>query len=204
MKKICKPGFVWMTICVIMGFSHFTQSQSHYTITQTKESKMTMAGTSTLHDWDMTTQIFTGNAQFGFNPGNDGLNTLQSLTFSLVAQNLKSGQKGLDKNAYKALKTDQFQNIDYKLLSARVSPQKENQFLIKTQGNLTIAGITKQVSMDVYCEINKDSTITCRGSDKLKMSDYKVKPPTFMMGAMKTGDAITLDFTMVYKKEAGI
>jgi hypothetical protein len=58
--------------------------------------------------------------------------------------------------------------------------------------------------MDVYCVMNKDSTITCTGSDKLKMSDYQVKPPTFMMGAMRTGDAITLDFTMVYKKETGI
>jgi len=32
------------------------------------------------------------------------------------------------------------------------------------------------------------------------MTDYQVKPPTFMGGAMKTGDALTLDFTMVYNK----
>jgi polyisoprenoid-binding protein YceI len=151
----------------------------------------------------MNTQDFYGKAQFGFNLENE-LNTLHSLTFSLAAQNLKSGQKGLDNNAYKALKTEQYQNIVYKLLSATVSDQKENRYLIKTQGNLTIAGVTKEVSMDVYCVMNKDSTITCTGSDKLKMSDYQVKPPTFMMGAMKTGDAITLDFTMVYKKDTGI
>jgi polyisoprenoid-binding protein YceI len=186
-----------------MGFSHFSQSQSHYTIIETKESNMQLSGTSTLHDWDMNTQNFTGKAQFGFNPENE-LNTLHALTFSLAAQNLKSGHKGLDNNAYKALKTERYHNIVYTLLSARVSPKKESRFLIKTQGNLIIAGVTKEVSMDVYCVMNKDSTITCTGSDKLKMSDYQVKPPTFMMGAMRTGDAITLDFTMVYKKETGI
>ena len=56
--------------------------------------------------------------------------------------------------------------------------------------------------MDVYCLLNKDGTVTCTGSYTLKMTDYDVKPPTFMLGAMKTGDSITLNFTMVYKKQA--
>jgi polyisoprenoid-binding protein YceI len=79
-----------------------------------------------------------------------------------------------------------------------------NNYLIKAHGNLTIAGVTIAVKMDVYCRVNNDSTITCTGSEKLKMSDYKIHPPSFMMGAMKTGDAITLDFILVYKKEIKI
>ena len=46
--------------------------------------------------------------------------------------------------------------------------------------------------MDVYCTVNKDESITCTGTNKMNMTDYNVKPPTFMAGAMKTGDAITL------------
>jgi hypothetical protein len=53
--------------------------------------------------------------------------------------------------------------------------------------------------MDVHCTVNSDKTITCTGSGKMNMTDYNVAPPTFMSGAMKTGDAITLAFTMVYK-----
>jgi hypothetical protein len=36
------------------------------------------------------------------------------------------------------------------------------------------------------------------------MTDYSVKPPKFMLGAMKTGDAITLNFTLVYQKGSSI
>jgi hypothetical protein len=32
------------------------------------------------------------------------------------------------------------------------------------------------------------------------MSDYDVEPPSLMWGAIKTGDAVTLDFEVVYKK----
>jgi len=52
--------------------------------------------------------------------------------------------------------------------------------------------------MDVYCVVNKDATINCSGTEALKMSDYKVEPPSFLFGAMKTDDAIKVDFNVVY------
>ena len=58
--------------------------------------------------------------------------------------------------------------------------------------------------MDVYCNVNKDSTISCSCSKKLRMSDYEVEPPSFMLGAMKTGDDITLDFLLIYTNETSI
>jgi len=184
-----------------LGINLGSYSQSSYKINNSKDIDMKLSGTSTLHNWTMDAKAFSGDAQFGFAPvKNDQINSLTSLSFALVVSNLKSGESGLDKNAYKALKAGQYKDIDYKLTSAIVSPEKDNKFLIKTKGNLSIAGITKQVAMDVSCAVNKDGTITCIGSDKLEMTDYKVKPPTFMLGAMKTGDAITLNYTLVYKK----
>jgi len=32
------------------------------------------------------------------------------------------------------------------------------------------------------------------------MSDYQIKPPTYMLGALKTGNALTIDFTLTVKK----
>lgn len=200
MKKIYTQGLALMAIC-IMGFSYVPPSVSTYKINNSKDNSMKLSGTSTLHKWAMNTETFTGEAQFGFTPDSDTkLNSVNALNFSLEVLSLKSNKKGLDKNAYSALKTDQFKNIVYELTSATVSPEKERKYLIKTIGNLSVAGVTKEVAMDVYCVVNKDATITCSGSDKLNMSDYNVKPPSFMMGAMKTGDAITLEFTLVYKK----
>jgi polyisoprenoid-binding protein YceI len=189
-----------MAIC-LMGITQILYAQSIYKISDSKGIDMKLSGTSTMHNWTMDAKTFSGQAEFGFKQGNaNQLNSLKGLTFSLVVQNLKSGESGLDKNAYKALKSGQYKDIEYKLLSATIMPGKENKYLIKTQGNLSIAGVTKQVSMDVYCTVNQDASITCTGSDKLEMTDYKVKPPTFMLGAMKTGDAITLNYTLVFKK----
>ena len=176
-------------------------AQSPYQVTASKDNNMKLSGTSTLHKWEMNSKTFSGSAQFGTNPSNiNELATVTSLTFTLPVTALKSDEKKLDRNAYKALKTESFKNITYKLLAATVSPGKLNKYLVKTRGNLTIAGVTREITMDVYCVLNKDASITCTGSDKLNMTDYNVKPPSFMLGAMKTGDSVTLDFSLAYKK----
>ncbi len=202
MKKVFKQGIA-LAFC-ILGFNQVLLSQSLYKINDSKDIDMKLLGTSTLHKWSMDAKTFEGEAQFGFAPSNDHeLTSLKSLSFSLEVLNLKSGEKGLDNNAYKALKTNRYKDILYTLISATVSPEKENRYVIRAKGNLTVAGVTKEISMEILGVVNSDGTITCTGSDELNMTDYQVKPPSFLLGAMKTGDAITLDFTLVYKKLKG-
>jgi polyisoprenoid-binding protein YceI len=196
MKNIFKKTLLTIAIS-IMGFTGNSYAQAVYKIAGSKNNNMKLSGTSTLHDWTMNAQVFSSEAQFVLKDRQ--ISSLKTLTFSLAVADLKSGESGLDKNAYKALKSDDHQNITYKLTSATITPEG-NKFLLKTRGSLTIAGVTKEVVIDVHAVVNADESIVCTGSEKLNMTDYQVKPPKFMLGAMKTGDAITLDFTLVYKK----
>jgi len=203
MKNNHKRG-ITLVVCCLVSFSQVALAQSTYLISDSKSNDMKLSGTSSLHDWDMNAHAFTGKAEFDFKKDDDQILVgLNSLTFSLPVINLKSDKKGLDKNAYEALHTGKYKNIVYTLLTAKVTPQKDNKFLVKATGNLTIAGVTKETEMDVHCVVNANGTITCTGSDKLNMTDYNVKPPTFMLGAMKTGDGITLEFNVVYKTQKG-
>ena len=202
MKNNIKQTLVLITIC-ILGFSSALQAQSVYKITDSKDIDMKLSGTSTLHKWAMDAKAFSGSADFRFKSTGQ-LSNLTSLTFALAVADLKSGESGLDKNAYKALNAKEYKDITYKLLSATIALKDDGNYLIKVHGNLTIAGVTKEVLMDVNCSVNKDGTITCTGSENLNMTDYAVKPPKFMLGAMKTGDAVTLNFTLVYKKAQAI
>lgn len=189
---------------LILALSCSTQwlaAQSTYKVFASSSNSMKLSGTSTFHDWEMISPTLMGDAQFGFdNTADHQLNKLTALTFSLKAEDLKSDSKGLDDNAYEALKTESYERIFYNLTSADVSPASRGKFNVKTLGDLTIAGTKREIEMDVICETNADGSITCVGSQDLIMSEYGVEPPSFMFGAMKTGDLITLHFTIVYKK----
>lgn len=191
MKKI-KLTICLTAICVNVF------SQISYTINGSNDNYIKLSGTSTLHKWDLQTKIFTSKAKFEI-IGNKIID-IKSLVFALAVQNLKSGEKALDKNAYKALKATEFKNINYTMSTAKVSAEKVDNYLVKTTGKLKVAGITKLINMDVKCQSDKTDSIKCNGNHKLKMSDYGVKPPTFMLGAMKTGDEMTLNFTFNYSK----
>ncbi|HZK64176.1 MAG TPA: YceI family protein [Puia sp.] len=110
------------------------------------------------------------------------------------------GLTALDSSAYAALKAKQFNAILFTLTSSSLTPEPANKFEVETKGNLSIAGVTRPVTLKVGCGLDMDGTITCSGSEKLKMSDYQVKPPGYMLGALKTGDELTIVFKLTVKK----
>ncbi len=63
----------------------------------------------------------------------------------------------------------------------------------------SIAGVTQTIAMTVNAVVNSDNTITCSGSETLKLTDYKIDPPSFMLGAMKVKNDLTIQFNLVYK-----
>jgi hypothetical protein len=167
----------------------------------TANADIKVLGTSNLHNWSMEDKEVSCTAKFTYlsvkakKP--DGL---AAFTFSFPVHNLKSGESGMDSKAYGAMKAKNGGNIVFTASGSTITPGTGNQFSVTSNGSLTIAGMTKSVVLTAGCQVMPDGSVTCTGTDKLKMSDFGIKPPTYMLGALKTGDALTIDFTMVVKK----
>ncbi|MEP7234484.1 MAG: YceI family protein [Ignavibacteriota bacterium] len=160
-----------------------------------KEATITLNGTSTLHDWVMTAHTFACDAQF--NATNNGkLAGITSLSLTLPVANLKSESDGLNDNAYKALKSDIYKNIIFVMTTSKITSSLEEVYKITVWGNLTIAGVMKPVGFYLQVNNNADGSISCTGSLPLKMSTYDIERPSFLLGAMKAGDALTLKFDL--------
>lgn len=182
-KKINNRAWILTMAAVFVVLS--AMGQANYR--QSGTSNVTIAGTSTMHDWTMTSTGANYNATFEVNA--DGTpSKLSMVTFTLPAESLKSHEKAMDKNAYKSLNTDKYKDISFQLTAAKITGKT-----IACTGNLTISGTTKPVEVDVTYEA-KNGTLVCKGSKKIKMTDFKVEPPSFMFGTIKTGDEITVSF----------
>ncbi len=187
----------------IIGLSSFSGKYGKNTNSAkiSQQADITVKGTSNLHDWTMEAKNISCSVKFNFLPGNNNVpNTLTELNLSVPVQDLKSGKSSMDSKAYSALKVKQFNAIVFTLTSATISPEPKNKFQVETKGNLSIAGVTRPVSLQVGCGLDAVGTITCSGSEKLKMTDYQIKPPVYMLGALKTGDELTIGFTVTVKK----
>ena len=98
------------------------------------------------------------------------------------------------------MKADAFPKIFYKLTNAVIGKTQKNRYTVKSTGVLTIAGQARSISMDLDVVVNADNSITCTGTEKLKLTDYKITPPSYMLGAMKVYNDLSIQFTLHYKK----
>ena len=160
---------------------------------------LVVSGTSTLHDWKMKTSKGEVNATFTLST-NGQVTAFNFLSFSTPAESIKSEHTAMDKNAYKALKTDKNPSINYTLTTATITTIDAATYSVKGVGKLTIAGITKDAELVATCKVNADKSISVSGTKKISMKDFNIDPPSFMMGTIKTGNDIVLKFDLTINK----
>lgn len=105
----------------------------------------------------------------------------------------------MDRKAYSALKSKTFPEIKFNMTSTIEISSTSNQFTENLKGNLSLAGKSVAVAIPVtgkLYDINGIKTIEVQGKTELKMSNFNISPPTFMMGALKTGDKVTISFSL--------
>src|ERR1044072_186278 len=188
---------IFVLTLIIYSASSFSTAQSQTTYQTSGPAKIQILGTSNIHDWEMNTDKGNSTAVF-ITDAHGALSGLSALTFTLHVESLKSKHSGMDKNAYKAMHSDKFAQLSFTVLTASIKPAGST-YQVYSKGRLTISGVTKDVDVTGICIVNADKSITLNGSYKLKMTSYNVTPPSIMLGAIKTGDDITVKFNLLYK-----
>jgi polyisoprenoid-binding protein YceI len=188
MKRILFTSYLLLSMGLLFAQNKYRASNTY----------IKMEGTSTMHDWHMVSEKGISDIIFNFDGQN--LSSMPSMTFTVQAETLKSSTKGLNKNAYKTLNTDKYPSIGFSSNHATIHSNGVNSYLMSVKGKLTIAGVAKDVWVSVACKVNTDHSIQASGICKIKMTDYKMTPPSFMFGAMKTGDEVTIKFNALLTK----
>lgn len=193
-NRLMLLGKAFLTL--VMGAAVLTASQKVNAQTAYKApgADVKVNGTSNLHDWKMKAEAPAATATFVVK---DQITDLTALNFTVNVKNLKSGESLMDSRAYSTLNADKYTTITFNLTSGEVVKQG-NGYVIKANGNLTISGVSRPVTLVANGVLNADKTITVTGAQKIKMSDYKIKPPTFMLGMLKVGDEITVNYNLKF------
>ena len=72
----------------------------------------------------------------------------------------------------------------------------------KATGQLTIAGVQKDVALTGTAQPQAD-TLVMNGQYDLRMSDYGIKPPTLLLGAIKVADPVVIHFHLKFVIQKG-
>lgn len=161
-----------------------------------KTFSMTIYGTTNVHDFD--TKVTQASGELVINSSKQ----VQTMMVEIPVKGIKSKEKLMDTKTYEAFNADKNPTITFKLTDASSLQVNGNDISITAIGNLTVAGVTKKVALKSTGKIIKPGVYQFKGSLALKMTDFKMSPPTAMMGMMRVGDAITLKYDVTFEGPA--
>lgn len=160
-----------------------------------KNSSLIVSGTSSLHDWDISAEDISGTLDVDLGE----IVKISKLEVVVKSESLKSGKNGMDKNTYKALKTDRFETIKFKLKTVNeIAKVKDAYYEVSAVGDLTVAGVTRSVHLRFFLQVI-EKKILIMGNIELRMTEFEIEPPRALLGTIKTGDLINIKFNTIFK-----
>tara|TARA_R110002020_G_scaffold154714_6_gene335172 strand:+ start:58502 stop:59092 length:591 start_codon:yes stop_codon:yes gene_type:complete len=190
-------GTYRLTAILVISFLSLNASLLAQTFTlQKSASQMEVFGTSNLHDWELTVENMQGTIEVK-QEGNV-IKSISKLDLSILAESLKSGKNGMDKNTFKALNTEDYKNITYKLKSVEsINNKSDGECTLNTTGDLMLAGVTQPISIVFHAKIVQHK-ITLSGEKEINMTDYKIEPPKALFGTITTGEKVIIKFKTTF------
>lgn len=173
-------------------------------------SKLTLTGGSNLHDWACTTNTLRATIEvdsaFESKALTDVAEPITRVSVSIPVKSLKCGKGKMDENLYKALRADEFPEINYVLTTYKVDTDATtaDSFSALTVGELTVAGKTIRAEIPLKALRRDGGSASGEGAIALKMTDFGVKPPTALLGTLRTKDDIRITFNVLLDKDTAV
>lgn len=147
-----------------------------------------VSGTSTVRGWTCTAKGVIavtpgkGAAVPGFAKGVE----TATVTVSLKAFTCPNDE--MRTHLLEAMKADEFPEIVYRLEKYEVTPAQ-----IQASGSMTITGVTQPVSFPLALKPSPQG-VQVEGNTRLEFKTFGLDPPTVMLGMLKVGPQIRIEF----------
>jgi polyisoprenoid-binding protein YceI len=174
-----------MTLCAGLVF---LQAQS--AAAQQPNADFNVSGTSTVRGWTCSARgvIAVTPAKSGAQAVPGYANGVQTATVTVPVKGFKCPNEEMTQHLLEAMKADKFSEIVYRLDKYEVAGAQT-----QATGTMTITGVSQPLSFPVALKPSPQG-VQVEGSTRLDMTKFGVEPPVVMLGMLKVGPQIRIEF----------
>jgi polyisoprenoid-binding protein YceI len=164
-------------------------------------STLQIEGTSTMHGFTCKTDKMEAyidvDPAFRVKQLTEVAHPIVKTRIVIPVKSLKCGEGKMNDNMYSTLQADKNPTITYVLSTYSLDgTATETAFGANAEGVLNIVGKDKTMSMPIKVQRLADGTATAAGKYNLLMTDFGIKPPKFMFGALRVGNEVKVSFNI--------
>lgn len=163
-----------------------------------EQSEIKIQGSSNISEWEEKVERFNISLDLSY-AGND-ISAIHKIKATIQTRSIKSDHERMSAKTHQALHEKEYPNIEYRFTSMEKFTAKKGQFSGTALGNLTIADITKPVTIP-FTGIIEGNKMTISGSADFDMHDFHIRPPTAMLGIVKADKDIAVKFRLLFLLE---
>jgi polyisoprenoid-binding protein YceI len=177
-----------LTVGLLFYQTNSIQAQSF----KLKASKMTVGGTSSLHDWQSVVEKVEAK---GFcTVEKNELVDIKNVVVKIPVTSIKSTKgRVMDNKTYEAFNYEKYPSIIFTLASQKINTANST---IDVKGTLSMGGTTNPIDLKLNYKVLPNDELQVTGSKKLRMTNFKMEPPTAVMGTIKVGDEVVVTFEL--------
>lgn len=164
-------------------------------------SRMWIEGGSSLHDWSCEVPELDLEAELTETVEADadgGAPAEVSGFVTVPVKAIRCDKEQMDGNLRKALKAKEHANIEFRTVRPATLPEVRGTEPVSVvlEGELEVAGTARPVQVEAEVTREEDGSLRVRGNRALLMTDFGIKPPTAMLGLLKTHDEMRVRFDL--------
>jgi polyisoprenoid-binding protein YceI len=172
-------------------------------LTLAPESRLWIEGTSTARGYTCRAGEIKGAVRTPTGRGGIALAELGDAVLGVDVEipvaRLDCGNGTMNDHMRKALLAEEHPSVRFRVTSHKVVLDGGDEGRVEMRGELTIAGTTKPIEVSATATPGEGGLVQVRGSKEIDMTEYGVKPPKLMLGAMKVHERVKVHFDMALK-----
>jgi polyisoprenoid-binding protein YceI len=186
----------------LLAMGAAAQNGSNGSLDLQPESRLWVEGTSTVRGF--TCQAPTVNATVSTSSASPvsatlaGEKAVTAVRIEVPARSLDCNNGTMNNHMMNALKASEHPSIVFRMTSYDLATQAEKA-TVRLQGRLTLGGQERPVSMTAEARPGPNGTLRIVGAQDVRLTEHGLRPPSLMMGTMKVGDVVKVNFDLILK-----
>lgn len=195
-----RTNLTLLAFALVPTIAAWTAAQ--YIATLQPASRLWVTGTSTVRDFTCQAKVVDASAETTSpQTARDimaGQKAVLNLDVKIRPENMDCANNTMNEHMRKALKADANPVIEFKLASYELFGGSDK-MMGRLNGTLKLGGVEKQITLDAVGNATPDGALHVTGAYPLLMTDYGLKAPSLMMGAMKVNPKVKVNFDLLLK-----